>query len=169
MTATVAPARRRAPARSTVRPRGLVVVGLSVVVAVLIGGHRFVPDIAGLGSLADTAAPWFGLAIPLLLIAASVRRSRWAAAATALPLIIWLIAFGTAWLPDGGGPVQLRVANQNMRATNPQPGQTAGAVEATGADLIGLEEIAPDAEPAIAVALHARYPYHVSESTVALW
>ncbi|HKD98224.1 MAG TPA: endonuclease/exonuclease/phosphatase family protein [Micromonosporaceae bacterium] len=141
----------------------------ALVVAVLIGAHRYVPDIAGLGSLADTAAPWFGIAIPLLLVAAAVRRSRWAAAATALPLLIWLIAFGTAWLPDGGGPVQLRVASQNVRADNPTPAATASAVEATGADIIGLQEIGPDAEPAIAGALADTYRYHVSESTVALW
>jgi vancomycin resistance protein VanJ len=169
MTATVTRAPRRAPAGSSVRPRGLVIGGLCALVALLIGGHRFIPDVAGVGSLADTAAPWFGLAIPLLLIAAAVRRSRWAAVATALPLVIWLAAFGIAWLPDGGGTVQLRVASQNMRASNPTPGQTASAVEDTGADLIGLQEIGPVAEPAIAAALHVRYPYHVSESTVALW
>src|SRR5262245_20429143 len=107
MTATVAPARRRSPTRAPSAQRGLVIMVFALVVAVLIGAHRYVPDIAGLGSLADTGAPWFGIAIPLLLVAAAVRRSRWAAAATALPLLIWLIAFGSAWLPDGGGPVQL--------------------------------------------------------------
>jgi vancomycin resistance protein VanJ len=144
-------------------------MAFSLVVALLIGGHQFIPDIAGLGSLADTAAPWFGLAVPLLLIAAGVRRSKWAAVATVLPLLVWLIAFGTAWLPDSGGSIELRVASQNMRADNPQPAQTASAVEATGADLIGLQEIGPDAQPAIAAALRDTYRYHVSESTVALW
>lgn len=167
--ATAATAKRRLAAKMPPRWRGQVIAGIAAVFALLIGGHRWVPDIAGFGSLMDTAAPWFGLAIPGLAIAAVVRRSKLAAIATVIPLLIWLIAFGTAWLPDGGGPVQFRVASQNLRASNPEPAATVDAVAATGADIIGLQEISPDAEAPIADALRGRYPYHVSESTVALW
>lgn len=142
---------------------------LAGVTALLILGHRLVPDVAGVGSLIDTAAPWLGLAIPMLALAALVLRSRPAALSVIAPLVAWLIAFGSAWLPSGGGAVDLRVASQNVRANNADPAATVEAVEATGADIIGLQEVTDQAAPRIAAALHGRYPYHVSESTVELW
>jgi len=125
--------------------------------------------VAGFGSLLDTAAPWLGLAIPLLAIAALLMRSRPAALSVLAPLAAWLIAFGSAWFPSGGGPVDVRVASQNVRANNADPAATVRAVAATGADIIGLQEVTDQAVPEIKAALQKRYPYHVAESTVELW
>ncbi|HEU0239724.1 MAG TPA: endonuclease/exonuclease/phosphatase family protein [Micromonosporaceae bacterium] len=148
---------------------GWIVAALSAFTAFIIGGHRLIPDVNGVGSMVDTVAPWFGIAIPVLAVVAAVSRSRTAALAVIVPLIVWLVAVGSAWLPSGGGAVQFRVANQNVDADNPDPARTVSEVEATGADIIGLEEVTPASEPAIESTLDRRYPYHVAESTVELW
>jgi vancomycin resistance protein VanJ len=148
---------------------GRVLAAIAVVVAVVMAGHRLTPDVRGVGSLIDTAAPWLGVAVPLLLVAALVARSRTAAVAVIVPLVVWLVVFGAAWLPRGGGRTDLRVANQNVDADNPHPASTVKAIAATGADLIGLEEVTPASSGPIANTLSGRYPYHAIESTVQLW
>jgi vancomycin resistance protein VanJ len=148
---------------------GRVIAVVAVVTAAAIAGHRLVPDIRGLGSLADTAAPWLGLAIPLLAVGALVTRSKLAALAVVVPLVVWLVALGAAWLPSGGGTPDLRVANQNVDADNTNPAATIRNVAATHADVIGLEEVTASSAPVIAMALTDTYPYHEQESTVQLW
>src|SRR5262245_21284961 len=144
----------------------MVVAGVTTV---LILGHRLVPDVAGLGSAVDTVSPWLGLVVLPLAAAAILLRSRLAGLSVIAPLMAWLVAFGTAWLPSGGGTVDIRVASQNVRANNADPAATVRAVAVTGADIIGLQEVTEEAAPEIEAALKGRYPYHVTESTVELW
>jgi len=148
---------------------GRVLAIVAIATALMILGHRLVPDVRGFGSLVDTAAPWLGLAIPPLALGAFLARSKLAAAAIVFPLVVWLVAFGSAWLPSGGGTPDLRVANQNVDADNASPAATVASVAGTHADVIGLEEVTASSAPAIAAALGDAYPYHVEESTVQLW
>ncbi len=142
---------------------------IAIVTALVIAGHGLVPDVRGLGSLVDTAAPWLGLAIPVLALGAFLARSKLAAVAIVLPLVVWLVAFGSAWLQSGGGSSDLRVANQNVDADNANPAATMRSVAGTHADVIGLEEVTASSAPVIATTLGDAYPYHVQESTVQLW
>ena len=148
---------------------GRTVVIVAIVTALVIVGHRLVPDVRGVGSLLDSAAPWLGLAVPLLALAALLTRSKFAAIAVVLPLLAWLVAFGSAWLPSGGGTPELRVANQNVDADNANPAATIRNVAAAHADVIGLEEVTASSAPVIATTLSDAYPYHGQESTVQLW
>lgn len=149
--------------------RGLLVAALAVLLAVLIAGHRVVPNVHGLGSLVDSAAPLLGLGVPPLVLAALLRRSRRALVAVALPAVVWLALYGGAWLPPaaGAGPASVRVASQNLRSGNPDPAATVDAVAGAGADLIGLQEVDDDAR--VGTALEGRYPHRATVSTVALW
>jgi vancomycin resistance protein VanJ len=147
--------------------RALAIV--AIVTALMIAGHGLVPDVRGLGSLVDTAAPWLGLAVPLLALGAFLARSKLAAVAIVLPLVVWLVAFGSAWLQSGGGSPDLRVANQNVDADNANPAATLRSVVGTHADIIGLEEVTASSAPVIATTLRNTYPYYVQESTVQLW
>jgi vancomycin resistance protein VanJ len=142
---------------------------VATVTALVIVGHRLVPDVRGVGSLVDSAAPWLGLAVPVLALGALLTRSKFAAIAVVLPLLAWLIAFGSAWLPSGGGTPDLRVANQNVDADNANPAATIRNLAATHADVIGLEEVTGSSAPVIATTLSDAYPYHALESTVQLW
>lgn len=148
---------------------GRTVAIVAIVTALVTVGHRLVPDIRGIGSLVDSAAPWLGLAVPVLALGALLARSKLAAVAVVLALLAWLVAFGSAWLPSGGGTPDLRVANQNMDAENTNPAATIRGVAATRADVIGLEEVTAPSASVIATTLRNAYPYHGQESTVQLW
>ncbi|HEX5541810.1 MAG TPA: endonuclease/exonuclease/phosphatase family protein [Micromonospora sp.] len=156
-------------ARSPLRRRGTMIIVAAVLLAAVIAGHRKVPNVRGLGSLIDTLAPLFAAGIPLLVLAALVRRSRRALVSVLIPTVVWAAFFGSAWLPAGGGPVQLRVVSQNLRADNPAPADTVAALVATEADLIGLQEVATDTRDSIERELTQTHPHHVIVSTVALW
>ncbi|WP_245718855.1 endonuclease/exonuclease/phosphatase family protein [Micromonospora rhizosphaerae] len=148
--------------------RGLVVGLLAVLLAALLAGHRAVPNVHGIGSLLDSATPLLGLAVPLLAIAALLRRSRRALAAVLVPTVVWVALYGGAWLPPAAGdaPTALRVASQNLRSGNPDPAATVDALARTKADLIALQEVDDDR---IDAALRERYPHRAAVSTVALW
>ncbi|ROT29730.1 endonuclease [Micromonospora sp. HM5-17] len=152
------------------RRRGVLILVATAMVTALLLGHRLIPNVRGLGSLIDTGAPFLGLGVPVLALAAALRRSRLALAAVAIPAVTWIVLFGTAWLPSGGGgPARLRVASQNLRAGNPDPAGTVAPLAAGGADLIALQEVTAEARVAVAAALRDRYPYQASVSTVGLW
>ncbi|MEU3456489.1 endonuclease/exonuclease/phosphatase family protein [Micromonospora sp. NPDC006766] len=149
--------------------RGLVVSIVAVLLAVLLAGHRAVPNVRGLGSLVDSAAPLLGLGVPLLGLAALLRRSRRALLVVLLPAVVWGALYGRAWLPPAAsaGPTSLRVASQNLRSGNPDPAATVGALTAADVDLIGLQEV--DDDDRVDAALGQRYPHRAAVSTVALW
>ncbi|ASW57666.1 endonuclease [Plantactinospora sp. KBS50] len=157
-------------ARTRARRPGLVLAGVAVLLAAGIVGHRMIPNVRGIGSLADTTLPYTILVLPLLALAALLRRSRVALAAIGLPALAWTVLVGLPWLPDaGGGPVQFRVATQNLMAGNPEPVATVTALLDGDPDLIALEEIGDDDRAAVQDALGARYPYRATISTVGLW
>ncbi|MGC1215004.1 MAG: endonuclease/exonuclease/phosphatase family protein [Micromonospora sp.] len=149
--------------------RGLVVCLLAVLLAALLAGHRAVPNVHGFGSLIDSASPLLGLAVPVLGVAALLRRSRRALAAVLLPAVVWAVLYGGAWLPPaaGGEPAVLRVASQNLQSGNPDPASTVHALATSGADLIALQEV--DDDERVEAALGPRYSHRATETTVALW
>ncbi|MFY1692502.1 endonuclease/exonuclease/phosphatase family protein [Plantactinospora sp. WMMB782] len=152
------------------RRRDTMVLVAAVLLTALMAGHRLIPNVRGLGSLVDSGAPFLGLGVPLLLLAAGLRRSRTALAAALVPALLWATLFGTAWLPGGGGgPARLRVASQNLRAGNPDPAGTVASLADTDADVIGLQEISGQTRGSVAGALAERYPYRADVSTIALW
>jgi vancomycin resistance protein VanJ len=152
------------------RRRGTLIILFALLLTAVLAGHRLVPNVHGLGSLLDSGTPFLGVGVPLLALAALLRRSRLALAFVLLPAVVWAALFGSVWLPDhGSGPVQLRVASQNLLAGNPNPVATVNALAATGPDLIALEELAGGSSGRVADTLRQRYPYQVSRSTVGLW
>jgi vancomycin resistance protein VanJ len=150
--------------------RGRLVVVGAVLLAAAISAHAWVPNVRGLGSLLDSAAPLGVALVPALGIAALVRRSRPAAVATLLPALTWAAMFGSAWLSTGtGGTAQLRVVSQNLRAGNPDSATTVRALVATDPHLIGLQEVDVRSRETVSHALQNRYPYRATASTVSLW
>ncbi|MGW6915225.1 endonuclease/exonuclease/phosphatase family protein [Kitasatospora sp. NPDC054939] len=144
---------------------------LAALVAALLLGHRAVPNAVGrFGSLLETFLPWLGLAVPLLLAAALLRRSLAGLCALLLPVAAWAGVFGGRLLPvpDGAGP-GLLVVQHNLADDNPDPAAAARALAAVGADLVALEELTPDVLPAVAAVLAGRYPHHATAGTVGLW
>ncbi|MEV4417458.1 endonuclease/exonuclease/phosphatase family protein [Catellatospora sp. NPDC049609] len=163
---TPGPTPEPSPARSPWRA-GLVIAA-AVLLAALLVGHRLVPNVHGVGSVLDSIAPLFGLAIPVLAVAALVARSGKALLAVLLPAAIWAALFGGALLPPAGGPVQLRVVTQNLYAENPDPATTVQSLAAGGPDLIALQEASGGTIESLAEELAETYPHHAIKSTVGL-
>lgn len=151
--------------------RGWVVAGSAVVVGVVLGFHRYVPNWPGrVGSLLESFLPWAGLLVAVLLVVALVRRSAVALVALLLPVGAWVHAFGGLLLPgEERGGRELVVVQHNVSDENRDPAGTARALIDSRADLVALEELV---DPQLAVyekSLAADYPHHVVRGTVGLW
>ncbi|WP_435848222.1 endonuclease/exonuclease/phosphatase family protein [Streptomyces griseoluteus] len=159
----------RACARPEPWKRGPVPTALALLLGLLLLLHATIPDHAGLGSLVENVLPWLGLFIPVLLAVACGRRSLSAVAALLLPAVAWTALFG-GLLRDKSHPGgDLTVATHNVGATNPDPTATAHTLAASGADLLALEELTPQATPSYEKSLARMYPYHAILGTVGLW
>ncbi|WP_440582007.1 endonuclease/exonuclease/phosphatase family protein [Streptomyces flavofungini] len=147
---------------------------MSAAVAVLTGlallaVPRLPPGPHNVGSLVQTFLPWLGLSVPLLLLLAAVRRSRPAAVAVLVPAVIWTVLFAGAMTDKGGTGGDLTVLSHNVSETNRAPRQTARALIASGADLLALQEMSPEAIPQYQRALAKSHPYHEVHGGVGLW
>jgi vancomycin resistance protein VanJ len=147
-----------------------VLAASAVLLGLLLLLHAWIPNrIGNLGSLVETFLPWFGLFIPVLLVAALWRRSAAAVAALLLPVLVWLNLFG-GLIGDGphsGG--DLVVVTHNVGAGNTDPAGTARDLAASGAHVLALVELSDQARGAYETGLAHAYPYHVVLGTVGLW
>lgn len=143
---------------------------LAVLTALLMALHADVPNSAGnLGSLLETFLPWIGLAVPVLLVPALLRRSATALIALLLPVAIWLNLFGGLLSDKSGGTGDWTVVSHNVAAANPDvPGTVRGLV-ASGAQIVALQELAGKPLRDYESGLAEAYPYHEVEGTVGLW
>ncbi|MFB4315871.1 endonuclease/exonuclease/phosphatase family protein [Actinomadura sp. 21ATH] len=150
--------------------RGPVLAVLALLLGLFMLLHPHIPNRTGnAGSLVETFLPWTGLPIPALAAATLWRRSPTAAVALLLPAAVWLHLF-TATLTDKTRPGgDLTLAGHNLGAANPDPTGTARTLTATGADLLALQELTPQARPAYEKALAHTYPHHTVQGTVGLW
>lgn len=150
--------------------RGVVLAVLAVLTALLMILHAQIPNrIGNLGSLMETFLPWLGLLVPVLLVAALVRRSATALIALLLPTVVWANLFGGLLIGKSGAGGDLTVATHNVNAENPDPEGTAREIVESGADVVALEELKASAVPTYEKALAATYKYHSVQGTVGLW
>ncbi|MGW7527941.1 endonuclease/exonuclease/phosphatase family protein [Streptomyces sp. NPDC054783] len=166
-------ARIRRVIRLATRPgpwkRGPVPAALALLLGLLMLLHARITDRGGLGSLVETFLPWFGLFVPVLLAGALWRRSASAVLALLLPVSVWLNLFGGLLIDKSHPGSDLTVVSHNVSADNPDPAGTGRDLAASGADLLALEEITPQAQGTYEKELAKRYPYHTVQGTVGLW
>ncbi|MEU2792108.1 endonuclease/exonuclease/phosphatase family protein [Streptomyces sp. NPDC007100] len=151
--------------------RGIVLAVLALLLGLLMIVHAHVPNTVGnLGSLLETFLPWLGmLGVPVLLVAAVLRRSTTAIVALLLPAIVWVSLFGGQVTDKKGTGGNLTVATHNVDADNPDPAGTAKDIVKSGADVVALEELTGDALPKYKEGLAKAYPYRTVQGTVGLW
>ncbi|MFE4538232.1 endonuclease/exonuclease/phosphatase family protein [Streptomyces scopuliridis] len=150
--------------------RGPVLAASALLLGLLMLLHAEIPNrIGGLGSLVETCLPWFGLFIPVLLAWALWRRSASAVVALLLPVVVWLSLFGGLLIDKSHSGGDLTVVSHNVGADNPDPAGTARDLAASGADVLALEEITPQAKPLYEKELAEAYPHHTVQGTVGLW
>ncbi|MFD5110978.1 endonuclease/exonuclease/phosphatase family protein [Streptomyces sp. NPDC058391] len=144
--------------------------GLSVVVGCLLVFHGAVPNAVGrLGSLLEAFLPWVGLAVPVLLGVALLRRSVVGLAALLVPVVAWVSLFGGLAFSRSGSEYDVTALQHNVSDENPDPAGTARELVRAHADLIALEELTPSAVPLFAEVLASDYPHHAVIGTVGLW
>ncbi|WP_328847247.1 endonuclease/exonuclease/phosphatase family protein [Streptomyces sp. NBC_00258] len=151
--------------------RGRVLASLAVLTALLMAFHSVVPNSVGrLGSLLETFLPWLGLAVPLLLVLALLRRSAIALVALLLPGAVWGNLFGGMVLAEeDSGAHDIVAVQHNVSDENSDPEGTASALIEAAPDVVALEELTPSALSVYESALAADYPHHAVEGTVGLW
>lgn len=150
--------------------RGLLIALLALLTGVLLGCHAQVPNSVGnLGSLLETFLPWVGLAVPVLLVPALLRRSATALLALLVPAVLWVNLFGGLVSDKSGGQGDWTVVSHNVEAGNTDvPGTIRGLV-ASGAQIVALQELAGNQLRTYESGLAGAYPYHTVEGTVGLW
>ncbi|MFD5463835.1 endonuclease/exonuclease/phosphatase family protein [Kitasatospora sp. NPDC127059] len=150
--------------------RGLLVALLALLTAVLLAFHADVPNTVGnLGSLLETFLPWVGLAVPVLLVPALLRRSATALIALLVPTVLWVNLFGGLVSDKSGGKGDWTVVSHNVEAGNTDvPGTIRGLI-ASGAEIVALQELAGSQLRAYETGLAGTYPHHTVEGTVGLW
>ncbi|AUG75678.1 hypothetical protein CFP65_0729 [Kitasatospora sp. MMS16-BH015] len=156
------PARRPAGWRQGQWRRGRILAGLAVLATVPLALHGLFPDPGNLAGLLETFLPWCGLAVPLLLVPALLRRSATALVALLLPTTVWLACFGGALVDGSTGKGELTVVTHNVAAANTDVAGTVRMLLDSGADLIALEELSSALEPQYRHGLAAAYPYHAA-------
>nr|QZD57887.1 endonuclease/exonuclease/phosphatase family protein [Glycomyces sp. TRM65418] len=146
------------------------VIAASLLLAAILLLHRFIPNAwFNLGSLIETFLPWFGLAVPPLVLLAAIRRRPLAIACSLLPALVWFQMYG-GLLPDKHvGEGDFRVVAHNVNAENADTEGTAASLLAAGPDVIVLVELTDEQRLDWGERLADRYEYSVSYGTVALW
>lgn len=146
------------------------VITASLALAAVLLLHRFIPNRwFNLGSLIETFLPWFGLAVPVLVVLAAIRRRPIAIACALLPALVWLQLYA-GLIPDKHvGEGDFRVVAHNVNADNRDTAATAAVLTAAEPDVIVLVELTEDQRLAWGDVLGEQFRYSVAYGTVALW
>jgi vancomycin resistance protein VanJ len=157
------------PAKTAWQRGRLLALG-SVVIAVLLVAHDLVPNRWGnLGSLVQTFLPWLGLAVPLGILAALLRRSALAVLAVLLPLAAWIWVFLPQLRPADPAPGDLTVVQHNVSDTNTDVAGTAEVLLAAEPDVVTLTEVSEATAEQYTQAFGEALPHHETQGTVGVW
>ncbi|NBE99514.1 hypothetical protein FE391_38215 [Nonomuraea sp. KC401] len=144
-----------------------IVVIVSAAVAIALAGHGLIPALGGFTPVFESLLPWMGWSVPVLLVAATLARSKAAGAAALVPGVVWAMMFGSTLLrTPPGGPSDLTVGTINVGVTNNASGEAVRQV-AKDLDLLAAQELTPGGPAAKQLNKMFRYRYPVS--TVGLW
>ncbi|MFA9444330.1 endonuclease/exonuclease/phosphatase family protein [Egicoccus sp. AB-alg6-2] len=117
-------------------------------------------------ALANLATFWWTVPALGLMLVALLRRDGRALALFAVPGLLWLWAYGSAFT---GGPVEaaadLRVANFNTFVHAEGEQHVLDLVEETDPDVLVLQEVFPPRQQALELALAGDLPYHHVEQS----
>jgi len=157
------------PAKTAWQRGRLLALG-SVLAAALLVGQEFVPNRWGnLGSLVQSFLPWLGLAVPLGILAALLRRSALAVLAVLLPLAAWIWVFLPQLLPVEDDRGDLTVVQHNVSDTNTDVDGTAEVLLAAEPDVVTLTEVSEDVAAQYTEAFGETLPHHETQGTVGIW
>lgn len=155
--------RPRRPVRST----GVAVASAGL--AAFLAFHRVLPDAAGWLSVVETAIPWSGLAVLLLVASAVALRSRGAGAAvTVLAMVYGVLVLPVAVPAPAVRSGSFTVVSQNIGGSG-EAGAVAAELASAEPDVIALQELTADARDAVDDELSEAYPHSYVVGTVGVW
>ncbi|MEU9099520.1 endonuclease/exonuclease/phosphatase family protein [Streptomyces sp. NPDC048361] len=152
--------------------RGRWLAGCAVLSALAMACNCLLPNSFGnLGSLFQTVLPWTGLVVPVLLVLALARRSGLALVVVLIPAVVWCCLFAGVLADKGAAGGDLTVVSHNVNEENGDPGGTARALIASGADVVALEELSrkASAKDTYARELASVYRYAQVRGGVGVW
>ncbi len=147
------------------------------VVMVYVSGLGALTLLWGLGAdrfwwlaLLNMFGTWLFVPAALVPLAALLLRSRWLAAGAAIGLLWFLVGALPGLLPQSGAAARLetqtlRVVSANILYSNRTPDETAAAIVALNADILAIQELAPDGAAALNAALGTTLPYRFELAT----
>ena len=142
-----------------------------LILAVLLG-HRYLPNVLGLGSLLDTFLPWTAAPLLLALPAALLSLKKRTIGICLLTCAVWAGTFAPTLVRSGGsGPADIRVLSQNVSsgaAEAPDLSGVARLADQRGADIVVLQGLSKNIELADQ-AVPARYPFHIAMYEFVVW
>ncbi|MEU4271750.1 endonuclease/exonuclease/phosphatase family protein [Streptomyces sp. NPDC026092] len=155
----------------TQKRRGLLTAVLVGVAGGLLLVHEWLPGLPGHPmSLVETFLPWLGLAVPVGLVVAAVRRSLVPALVCLLVGAVWVGVFrvplGTS---DASRTYDLTVVQHNVSDENTSPSRVARILLGPDPDVIALQELTPESLPAYRIVLDPTHPHRATVGTVGLW
>ena len=157
------------PAKTAWQRGRLLALG-SVVAAALLVAHDLVPNRWGnVGSLVQSFLPWLGLAVPLGILAALLRRSALAILAVLLPLAAWIWVFLPQLRPVAPEPGDLTLVQHNVSDTNTDVAGTAEVLLAAEPDVVTLTEVSDAAAGQYTQEFGDALPHHETQGTVGIW
>lgn len=157
------------PGKSAWQRGRLLALG-SLVAAVLLVAHDVVPNRWGnLGSLVQSFLPWLGLAVPLGILAALLRRSALAILAVLLPLAAWIWVFLPQVRPVDPQSGDLTVVQHNASDTNTDVAGTAEVLLAAEPDVVTLTEVSDTVAEQYTQEFGEMLPHHETQGTVGVW
>ncbi len=150
---------------------GAAVATSSLLLTLLLAGHRYLPELDGVGVGLNSILPWLGLLLLLLVPAAVANRSRTVVGSALLPTLVWTVMFAPALLrqPPDRPAADFTVVQQNIGSDNPHADATAQTLLHTGADLIAVEKLSTQTSEPVARVLDHAYSHHARIGTVGLW
>ncbi|MHA7269653.1 endonuclease/exonuclease/phosphatase family protein [Arthrobacter sp. HLT1-20] len=163
------------PRRSRTRPvLNLVVLAGSLAVTIILLGHSWLPETAGLGLIVDSGLIWFGALIPVLGLLAFAARRKHLTLAILVPAVVWSLLFvpsmvPLAWSAPEAAATSVTVVSQNLQAESGTAAESARSLAATGAQVLALQEIDGASRDSVDAELTPHYEYSYRIGTVGLW
>jgi vancomycin resistance protein VanJ len=115
--------------------------------------------------LTDIFSVWMYLPLPLLAALAALRRDRSLTAWLVLPLAMFLVEYGGAFLPKrvavAAAGTPLRVMTSNLMVDNQYPAGLEAVLEQENPDVVALQELNFRMANFLNARLRDRYPYQV--------
>jgi hypothetical protein len=149
----------------------LVACGYSIVLAGMLGAMVVRTPQVGPLALAREVQPLLFAPAPLVLALGLLTRSRSGVVAAAFPVVLFMMVYGSLFIPRGAPPVtgpRLRVMTFNAGAARGlgAPGPIIDLIRAEGPDVICLVEARGDTLQELGGPLRLEYPYQVGSGSV---